>query len=57
METLNYVREQQPYSCPFMNAIGTGRGGGQLFHKPMYSGTKENPGEVGVRAGFEEREQ
>lgn len=57
METLNHVREQQPYSWPFMNATDTERGGGQLFHEPMYSEAKENPEEVGVRAGSEEREQ
>lgn len=55
METLNHVREQQAYSWPFMNAKDTGRGWGQLFHQPMYSEAKENPGEVGVRAESEER--
>lgn len=55
METLNHIREQQPYSWPFMNAIDTGRGGGHLFHQPMYLEAKENPGEVGIRVGSEER--
>lgn len=32
--TLNHVREQQPYSWPFMNAIDTGWGGGSYFTSP-----------------------
>lgn len=57
-ETLNRVREQWPYKLALYECYRNWeRREAQSFHQPVYSEAKEDPGEVGDRAGSEEREK
>lgn len=56
-ETLNHASEQCPYKLALYECYRHwGRRGAQSFHQPVHSEAKENPGQVGARAGSEERQ-